>query len=116
MDYFLAHILPLLPQGLFQQTARVLVDKTLTYISEGLPQDKRAEPWRSLHLIEGYDAAGALPGFHCLHVDCFGSHPQMIKNCDSLRVVTRAYLEVATTTGPDYNELVWPRVIEYKKA
>ena len=40
-----AHILPLLPQGLFQQTARVLVDKTLTYISEGLPQDKRAEPW-----------------------------------------------------------------------
>ena len=62
MDYFLAHILPLLPQGLFQQTARVLVDKTLTYISEGLPQDKRAEPWRSLHLIEGYDAAGALRG------------------------------------------------------
>ena len=25
MDYFLAHILPLLPQGLFQQTARALV-------------------------------------------------------------------------------------------
>ena len=62
MDYFLAHILPVLPSGLFQQTAQVLVDKTLAYISEGLPQDKRAEPWRSLHLIEGYDAGGALRG------------------------------------------------------
>ena len=41
---------------------QVLVDKTLAYISEGLPQDKRAEPWRSLHLIEGYDAGGALRG------------------------------------------------------
>ena len=34
----------------------MLVDKTLAYISEGLPQDKRAEPWRSLHLIDGYEA------------------------------------------------------------
>ena len=62
MDYFLAHILPVLPSGLFQQTAQVLVDKTLAYISEGLPQDRRAEPWRSLHKIDGYDAAGALRG------------------------------------------------------
>lgn len=54
--------------------------------------------------------AGPMATFRCLQVDCQG-----VRHCDTLRVVTRAYLEVATTTGPKYSELVWPRVVEYKQ-
>ena len=32
-----------------------------------------------------------------------------------LRVVTRAYLEPKTQTGPAYDELVWPRVLQFSR-
>ena len=42
--------------------------------------------------------------------------PTQVRHCDSLRVVTRAYLERATTTGPAYSELARPKVIEFRAA
>ena len=49
---------------------------------------------------------------NCLQVDC----DPLTRQCEKLKVVTRAYLEGRTTTGPSYDELVWPRVIELKRA
>ena len=60
MDYFLAHILPALPSSLQMQTAQIIVDKTLAYLSEGLAVDARSEPWRSLHARRGHDATASL--------------------------------------------------------
>ena len=61
MDYFLSNILPALPAGLKMQTLQIIVDKTLAYLSEGLAEDSRSEPWRSLHTRRGsFDAMRSL--------------------------------------------------------
>ena len=46
--------------------------------------------------------------FTCLQVT-----DDMLTRHDTLRVVTRAYLEPETTTGPSYDELAWPSVTEF---
>ena len=55
-------------------------------------------------------AAAAPTEIICLPVACGA----LVRHCDTLRVVTRAYLERATTTGPAYEELAWPRVVEFR--
>lgn len=50
MEYFLESILPYLSggtsmDGLLWRTQRMLVDKTLTYVAEGLAADAKVEPW-----------------------------------------------------------------------
>lgn len=50
MEYWLESILPRLSggasmDGLLWRTQRMLVDKTLAYVAEGLVADAKAEPW-----------------------------------------------------------------------
>jgi len=52
--------------------------------------------------------AGDAAGLGCLELSA-----DMVSGDDPLRVVTRAYLEKATATGPSYQELVWPVVSEF---
>ena len=47
---------------------------------------------------------------HCLQVD-----DTMLAKRSTLRIVVRAYLEAATMTGPAYEELVWPKVLQFTK-
>ena len=39
----------------------------------------------------------------------------MLAKRSTLRIVVRAYLEAATMTGPAYDELVWPKVLQFTK-
>ncbi len=58
---------------------------------------------------EGAEEGGAEEAkFQCLEVT-----DSMLSRHDTLRVVTRAYLEPETTTGPSYDELASPSVIEF---
>lgn len=65
----------------------------------------------AVHASRDCDALEATAGRQllCIQVDCEG-----VLHCDSLRVVARAYVEVATTTGPSYDELARPRVLEFR--
>jgi hypothetical protein len=44
---------------------------------------------------------------------CLDVTSDMVSETDPFRVVSRAYLEAATTTGPSYDELLWPLVTEF---
>lgn len=44
---------------------------------------------------------------------CMQLEDHMVRGPNPLRIVTRAYLEVETKTGPAYEELVWPTVAEF---
>jgi hypothetical protein len=47
--------------------------------------------------------------FGCLEV----SDDMVSKKGDPFRVVSRAYLEPGTKTGPSYDEIQWPTVTEF---
>ena len=81
MEYFLESILPYLSggasmDGLLWRTQRMLVDKTLTYVAEGLAADAKVEPWCNNPSFESTAAAACRRLVAALNLASSGAPPR----------------------------------------